>query len=79
MDICGTNALAVHAIWIYMLLMHWLYMLCGLCGTTALVVHAYVDVCGAISHIVHARWMHMGPLHWLYVMWECTGYCQRMF
>jgi hypothetical protein len=79
MDIYATNTLAVHVIWIYMLLMHGLYMLCGLCGTTALVVHAYVDVCGAIAHIVHARWMHMGPLHWLYVMWECSGYCQRMF
>jgi len=64
-DICATNALAVCA-----LRFMWDYCIGCAC---------YVDVCGATAHIVHARWMHMGPLHWLYVMWECTGYCQRMF
>jgi len=63
-DVCGTTALVVHAIWIYVLLMHWLYMLCGLCRTTAL--------------FVHAMCMYVGPLHILYMpggcIWvHCTG------
>ena len=63
-DVCGTTALNVHALWIYVLLMHWLYMLYGLCGTIALVVHA--------------MWMYVGPLHTLYMpggcVWvHCTG------
>jgi hypothetical protein len=39
-DVCGTSVLVVHAMWAHVLLLHWLYMLCGLCGTTALVLHA---------------------------------------
>lgn len=78
-DVCGTTALVLHAMWIYVgllhcymdvcgwiyvLLMHWLYMLCGLCWTAALVVHAV--------------WIYVGPLHMLYMpggcIWvHCTG------
>jgi hypothetical protein len=102
-DLCGATALVLHAMWIYVGLLHCYMDVCGtfcigctcyvdICATNALAVHAmwfmwdycircacYVDVCGATAHVVHARWMHMGPLHWLYVMWECTGYCQRIF
>ena len=65
MDICAANALAVHAMW---------FMLDCCIGCACCLY-----ICGSTAHVVHARWMHMGPLHWLYVMWECTGYCQRMF
>ena len=56
-DVCGTTALVVHAIWLYVLLMHWLYMLWSVCGTTALVVHA--------------MWMYVGPLYILYTQGGC--------
>lgn len=75
----GLSALVIRALWmyvglqhwlctcymdIYVLLMHWLYMLCGLCGTTAL--------------FLHAMCMYVGPQHILYMpggcIWvHCTG------
>jgi hypothetical protein len=74
-DVCGTTALVVHIMWMYVgllhwlcmhamwahvLLLHWLYMLCVLMWDNCIGFACYVDVCGATAHVVCAMWMHMG-------------------
>jgi hypothetical protein len=55
--VCGTSALVVHGIWMYVGLLNWLCMLCGCMWDFCIDCTCYVDVCGTSALIVHAMWM----------------------
>jgi hypothetical protein len=69
--VCGTTALVVHAIWMYVGPLHWLCMRCGCMWDNCTGCAFYVDVCGTTALVVHAVWMYVGPLHWLCMLCGC--------